>query len=244
MGYDASVDGVSYECAVYNARTICEVGGHLVIVSIMNHYMQYERIVGGGCAVLGNIAYFGDFGKSPVVSVGGIQTILQAMKQYPNDPIIQDNGCNALSNLIHAKCPTIRERHANVLTCNDDYGTRIVIQAAKTFPDIPTLVVAICDMLETTCTHVTIRDSWNRSDAANTLMIALQQDEDVSQSYDNSEHSEEEIMEMNEMINRALMRLIPERYSNHTTTTITHHQRRSCEENRGSSGSIISVITV
>lgn len=116
-----------------NRTALREFGGHLGIIVAMKKWMINSAVQAAGCRALQNAGIVEDADSEAfhdlAVQVGAFDTILCAMKNYPNHENVQKYGCGALLNLswyIH---------NATILVL-ELQGIDAIMIAMKSFPHI------------------------------------------------------------------------------------------------------------
>jgi hypothetical protein len=77
-----------------------QVGGHFLVVFVMNEHPECKAVQEFGICVLQNVTYENPSLRTAVAMVGGIQAILDAMKRLASDEDIISTGFKALCDIV------------------------------------------------------------------------------------------------------------------------------------------------
>jgi len=83
------------------AATLTRFGAGSHIVAVMNKWHAAPTIQAEACCALTNMSeQYHDFGDS-AKEIGCLDAVVWAMTSYPENELVQANGCGALGNLVH-----------------------------------------------------------------------------------------------------------------------------------------------
>jgi hypothetical protein len=118
-----------------------DIGGHMVIVEVMNANPDCEDLHHLGICVLKNASY-AYLNRGRIVEVKGVEASLTAMKKFHSVEILVD-GFELLSNLLEGD-------EASMNHFIDDYGgISLILESMKSYPNDSKLIEAMCDLLTT-----------------------------------------------------------------------------------------------
>jgi hypothetical protein len=119
-------------------KSLVKFGAHLLIIQTMRKWYKYPRIQSQGCRVLVNARshlYRKDDEefRQAAVQIGAFETVLLALKNFPDDQVVQHNGSAALDSLSQG-IPASTKRLVRELD-----GAKAIVTAMTSFPDFSEL---------------------------------------------------------------------------------------------------------
>ena len=109
---------VNDEKRAKNQRDFFQLGGHSIVVMIMDEYPHCKDLQERGIKVLMEASYENTELQTAIAKVKGIQAIVNAMKKYPTDQGIIHAGLGALINL----------------TANDEANAELLVKKLDAMP--------------------------------------------------------------------------------------------------------------
>ena len=149
-----------------------QLGGHLALVCVMKKHLQCLEIQKIGISIFlsecrGEIDVIGQ----AIGRVGGMQAILGAMKNHPNDDHIVYYAIKALYNLI------CLEANAEMFVSSTD-GVSVILESMKTFAGDGETLYEACDLLHSLCEYEQLRNELDNAKVGTSLMVAYEDNKD------------------------------------------------------------------
>lgn len=126
--YSDGEDDEDNDEGVRDRLWVFELGGPMIIISVMRKWNRYRKITIEGLRAMANLGANTGF-RDAVFKHGGVEVALMAMKNFNEDEIIQRNGCACIRRFVW-----IRSRIQSSLSTAST-GLRAVIRAMKRFPN-------------------------------------------------------------------------------------------------------------
>ena len=125
-------------------------GGHAVLVMAMRRWRENETIQAGGLRCITNMTCQFPEAKKSFAAVGGVESAIVAMQEYPDSLQVQGYACGALMNILCGHkddtsdaALTIADRFVNHLN-----GIPIVVKAMTSFPDDSKIQLGGCGLFQ------------------------------------------------------------------------------------------------
>lgn len=139
----------SYELA-QKQKEFFNLGGHQVVIRVMNEHPNCESIQRQGIRVINNATYGNKELQSTIAEVDGMHAVIAAMKRFDSEINIQRKGLRALVNLIFQGEQEIHKANAKLLVTELD-GIPVILGAMKEFSDNERIVEEGCYVFESLC---------------------------------------------------------------------------------------------
>jgi hypothetical protein len=165
-------DENSYYKPKKNQNEFFQVGGHVVVVVVMNEHPNCKIIQEHGMQVLGEATSGNGTLSAAVAKIKGMQATLLAMRKYPKEREIQHQGLILLYNLIRNSATGRAELLVEL------EGIPLILETMKGFPEDNAVVKAACDIWSKLCCGEKLRNKMFLANVASALATAIESHKD------------------------------------------------------------------
>jgi hypothetical protein len=117
-----------YEKSMTDRLWVFELGGPLMIISVLRKWNRYRKITIEGLRVMANLSANTGF-RDSVFAYGGIEVTLLAMKNFKHDEFVQRNGCACIRRFC------LDKKQNSVELVSDFSAQKFLIRAMDRFPN-------------------------------------------------------------------------------------------------------------
>ena len=158
-----------------NADQALSLGAIAIILLLMRKWHYNKPIQLKGLCGLVLLTYYNPRSTAAEVSIiksGGIETIMVAMKSFPDDYGIQNKGCLAIGNVFYDTNPTIDEAMTRFVHKLDGIG--LVVPVMKKFQNNFLVQQNGCHVLEQLSKKQVLRDALKKGGALSAVSEATE----------------------------------------------------------------------
>jgi hypothetical protein len=170
---DAAVRRLLKLCNEPDNRTLAlQSGAPTILVAVMRRWHTNEKVLARCCGCIQNMLIGNPAVQKAFFVVGGVETVVMAMKSFPLSPLVQSYAIGALRNLFFFKNDTIQPYAKRFV--QDREGLLLVVRVMKQFPKQEFLQEHGCGLVNNLVQFEELKPMIMRSGALTAIGIALE----------------------------------------------------------------------
>ena len=183
-----------YAASETNRESVHKAEGASSIVGAMRRWYNNPGIQAAGCNALAHAAIGAGMKPFSLAAKegGAFEAVVCAMKNYPDNLLVQSNGCEACANL----CSVTENADHLVNALN---GLDLIVAAMRKFPDDELLQRSACHVLRVLCEWQELRTCISDGGGRRLLLDAIETHKD---------ETKEHVKELQEWARKALKNLL------------------------------------
>lgn len=154
-----------------NQKLAIGLGAATVVIGALRRWQMNEGVQKEGCGCLIRLAYNHCDGTSWIVQSGGVEALINAMKQFPDTSSVNSNASGGLRNLFNDT--SVRESSGRRFV-EDLKGLELLLEAMKTFPNDAQLQEDCCVIFGAFATEKEMRDTMVRAGVLTAVSGAIE----------------------------------------------------------------------